>query len=80
MEEIEGAANLAAVNGNSTLVIPLSGASLSCSQGAISFSAGASQFSSPVDYPCSFRFEGISCLCTLVFTRSEDGLTATVSG
>ncbi|MGD0637585.1 MAG: hypothetical protein ABSA72_06060 [Nitrososphaerales archaeon] len=74
MDEIAGAAGLAALNGNATLVMPLSNVSLSCSQGVLSITAGGSSLSSPVGYPCNFRLDGVSCLCTLVFTRSQDGL------
>ena len=80
MDEIAGAAGLAALNGNATVVLPLSGATVACSQGVLSLSGGGSSLSSPVGYPCNFRLEGVSCLCTLVFTRSQDGLMLRVSG
>ncbi len=71
LEEIEGAAGLAALKGNTTLVLPLSDASLECSQGLLSISSGGSSYSSPVDYPCSFSYEGVSCLCSLIFSESQ---------
>jgi len=80
MDEMAGAAGLAALNGNATVVVPLSDATIACSQGTLSLSAGGSNLSSPIGYPCSFRLDGVSCLCTLVFTRSQDGLLLKVGG
>ncbi len=80
MDEVAGAAGLAALDGNATIVLPLSDASLSCSQGVLSLSSGSSNLSSSVGYPCSFHLDGVSCLCTLFFTRSQDGLQLKVVG
>lgn len=74
MDEVAGAASLAALDGNSTVILPLSGASISCSQGVLRFSSGGSNLSASVGYPCSFKLDGISCLCTLAFSRAPDGL------
>ncbi len=74
MDEIAGAASLAALNGNATVILPLSGASISCSQGILRFSSGGSNLSTAVGYPCSFNLDGVSCLCTLAFSRGPDGL------
>ena len=71
MEEVDGAAGLAALKGNATLVLPLSQASLECSQGVLTLESGSSDLTTPVEYPCSFSYTGVSCLCTLVFTESE---------
>lgn len=78
LEEITGAAGLAALKGNATLVLPLSNASASCSQGTMSLSSGGSTYSSPVGYGCSFQFKGVSCLCTMVFSRSPAGVVLRV--
>lgn len=71
LEEIQGAADLAAIRGNATLIMPLSNVSLDCSQGDLTLSSGGSSYSAPYSYPCSFSLGGVSCLCTLVFTRSQ---------
>jgi hypothetical protein len=80
MDEVAGAAGLAALNGNATIILPLSDATIACSQGVLSLTAGGSSFSSSVGYPCNFRLDGVSCLCTLLFTRSQDGLQLRVGG
>ncbi|MGA2666158.1 MAG: hypothetical protein ABSF83_14555, partial [Nitrososphaerales archaeon] len=80
MEEISGAASLAALRGNATVVVTLSDASLSCSEGVIAFSSGSSTLTSQTGDPCDFRFTGVSCLCTLVFSQTEDGLSLKVEG
>jgi hypothetical protein len=73
-EEILGAASLGALRGNSTLVMTLSGASLSCSQGELHVSTSGSSYSSQVNFPCGFNYSAVSCLCTLVFTRVQGTL------
>ena len=78
LDEIAGAASLAALRGNTTLVIPLAGTSVECSQGIVSISSGSSSFSSPIGYPCDFRLDGMNCLCTLSFTRSGNGVDVKV--
>jgi hypothetical protein len=80
MDEIAGAANLAALKGNASVVLPLSDASLACSQGVIHFSSGTASYSSQTGYPCDFQLTGVSCLCTLVFTQSQDGVELKVAG
>ena len=73
MEEITGAAELAALKGNTTLILPLSDASIACSEGVMTFSSGGQSFSSPIGSPCSFQFRSVSCLCKLVFfTQYQD--------
>ena len=71
MDEITNAARLAALQGNSTLVLALSDASASCQQGVVSYTGGGSTLSTAVGFPCSFQFQGVSGLCTLDFSRSE---------
>lgn len=71
-DELSGAASSAAVVGSSTVVIPLSDATIGCSQGVITFSSGGLNYSSQVGYPCSFAYYGVSCLCKLVFSRNAD--------
>ena len=80
MEQISGAASLAELRGNSTVVVTLSHATLSCSQGVISLSSGSSTLTSQTGDPCDFSFDGVSCLCTLVFSQTEGGLTLRVEG
>jgi hypothetical protein len=74
MDEITGAASLAALKGNTTLILPLSNASISCSQSMVTFSSGGSTYSSSISFPCNFQIDGVSCLCKLLFVRSNDGV------
>jgi hypothetical protein len=73
-QEISGAAGSAAVDGTSTITIPLSNASISCSQGVMSFHDGGLSYSSTLGYPCNFDYGGVSCLCKLVFTQDSQVL------
>jgi hypothetical protein len=80
VEEISGAASLAALRGNATVVLTLSDASLACSQGVLAVSSGGSSYSSSIGDPCSFQFSGVTCLCSLSFTQTGDGLSLRVTG
>ena len=80
LDEISGAAGLAELKGNSSVVLPLSNASISCSGGVVSLSSGGSDYSTNVGYPCHFGFTGLTCLCTLTFTRGEGELQLKVVG
>ena len=71
-DELTGAASSAAIEGSATVVIPLSNASIGCSQGTMVFSSGGLSYRSPLEYPCSFAYSGLSCLCRLVFSRNSD--------
>ena len=73
-QEVTGAVGSAAVDGSSTISIPLSNASISCSQGVISFHEGGESYSSTLGYPCEFAYGGVSCLCKLVFTEESQVL------
>jgi hypothetical protein len=73
MEEITGAADLAALKGNTTLILPLSDASIACSQGVMTFSSGGQSLSSTIGSPCSFQLSNVSCLCKLVFFVQDGG-------
>jgi hypothetical protein len=79
-DEISGAASLAALRGNATIVVPLSDASLACSQGVLAVSSGGSSYTTALGYPCNFRFSGVTCLCTLNFVQSDEGLGLRVTG
>ncbi len=73
-DELTGAATSAYVEGNSTVVVPLSDASVGCSQGIMTFSSGGLNYTSHVGFACSFAYSGVSCLCKLVFSRNSDVL------
>jgi hypothetical protein len=73
-DELSGAATSAAVAGSATVVMPLSDASIGCSQGVIAFSAGGLNYTSRLGYPCNFSFSGVTCLCQLVFSRDSDAV------
>jgi|HubBroStandDraft_2_1064218.scaffolds.fasta_scaffold577496_2 hypothetical protein len=73
MDEITGAADLAALKGNTTLILTLSDASLSCSQGVMTFSTGGENLSSSIPSQCNFQFESVTCLCKLVFFTHHQG-------
>jgi hypothetical protein len=71
-DELSGAASSAAVEGSATVVIPLSNATIGCSQGVIAFTSGGLTYTSQLGYPCSFAYSGVSCLCELVFSRDSN--------
>jgi len=74
MDQIAGAADLAALKGNATVILPLSDASIACSRGVMTFSSSGQSLSSPVGSPCGFRLTSVSCLCKLVFTQDRGEL------
>ena len=73
-DELTGAATSADLEGTSTVVMPLSDASIGCSQGIMTFSSGALNYTSQVGFACSFAYSGVTCLCKLVFSRNSDVL------
>ena len=73
-DELTGAANSAAVEGSAMVQMPLSNASIDCSQGIMAFSSGGLSYTSHIGYPCSFAYAGVSCLCKLIFTQNSDVL------
>lgn len=78
LDQIVGAAGLAATNGTAVLVLPLNDAALSCSNGTISLSTGGANYSSGIGASCGFSVSGLNGLCTLVFTRDPGGLVLEV--
>jgi hypothetical protein len=72
LDQIAGAAGLAAENGTATLVLPLSNATVTCSNETIQLSTGG------VSYSSGFSVTGLNGLCKLVFTRSADGVVLEV--
>src|SRR2546428_6432135 len=68
-DQIAGGARIAIAEGRTTtLVLPLSGASIACADGALSVSAGRAPHSYSLGFPCSFGFDGLTGPCTLVFS------------
>jgi hypothetical protein len=66
--QVVGATNLAIIRGAAvTAVIPLENGYLSCARSQLSFGSNGESFSSEVGFDCSFRFQDLSCLCTLIF-------------
>lgn len=80
VDQVAGAVELAAANGNATLTLPLSGASLSCSQGVVELTSDGQTYSSYVSSGCAFSVSGLSCVCSLSFTWVPDGVGMEVAG
>jgi hypothetical protein len=78
LDQIAGAAGLAAENGTATLVLPLSNATVTCSNETIQLSTGGVSYSSGIGASCGFSVTGLNGLCKLVFTRSADGVVLEV--
>jgi hypothetical protein len=79
-DQIAGAARIAVLEGrNVTLVIPLSGTSVACADGALSVSEGRASRTYSVGFPCSFGFDGLNGPCTLVFSAPASSLRLRVS-
>jgi hypothetical protein len=74
LDQIAGAAALAAENGTATVVLPLTGATIQCSDGMIQLSTGGFSYSSAIGASCGFSDSGLNGLCKLVFTRSTEGV------
>lgn len=74
VSQVAGAVDLAAADGNSSLSLTLSNASLSCSQGSVDLTMGGQTYSSSVASACSFTITGLSCTCDLSFTRGPEGV------
>jgi hypothetical protein len=77
--QLSGAAGVAAIEGSSELVLPLSNASVGCSSGTISFSSGGLSYSSYIGYPCDFGYAGLSGVCKFVFSRATDEVSLQVA-
>jgi hypothetical protein len=74
VDQIAGAASLAAENGSASLVLTFTNASISCSQGVVELSTGGQAYSSDVTAgSCGFGATDLTGVCKLVFT-SSDGL------
>jgi hypothetical protein len=78
LDQIAGAAGLAAENGTATLALPLSNATISCSDGIVELSTGGGSFSAGIGASCGFSVSGLNGLCTLLFTRSSSGVALEV--
>jgi len=74
LDQIAGAAGLAAENGTATLVLPLTNATISCSNGVIELSTGGTTYASGIGASCGFTLTGLNGICKLVFTRSANGI------
>lgn len=77
--QISGAIELAAANGDATLVLPLSNATISCSGGAVDLVTGGQTYVSGVSTGCGFSVSGLTCECDLYFSRGPDGVGMEVS-
>lgn len=80
LDQMADAAGLAAENGTASLILPLDNASISCAGAVLSFSAGGQTYSSSIGSSCSFSYDGLSGVCTLIFTRSDSQIGLEVEG
>jgi hypothetical protein len=80
VEQLAGAAELAAQNGSATIILPLANATVSCSAGLLSLQTAGMGYSSSIGAACAFRATGLNGLCKLVFARTETGVTMEVQG
>jgi hypothetical protein len=80
VDQIAGAAQLAAENGTAAVVLPLSNATVSCSDGTMKLTTSGNSYSAAVGAGCSFSFTRLNGLCSLVFTRSAAGIALEVDG
>ncbi len=74
LDQIAGAAGLAAQNGTSALVLTMDNASITCSGSVVRLSTEGSNFSTSIGAACSFSASDLNGVCKLVFTRTEDGV------
>jgi hypothetical protein len=80
VDQVAGAAELAAENGTSVVVLPLSNATVACSNGVIQLTTSGTSYSAAVDASCSFSFTGLNGLCSLEFMRVDSGIALEVDG
>ncbi len=74
-DQVAGAARLAVVEDRDvTLLLPLTGSSISCAAGSLSVSIGGAPRAYDVRMPCSFDFQGLNGDCALVFSAPADSL------
>jgi hypothetical protein len=74
-DQVAGAARIAVVEDRAvTLLLPLTGSSISCAAGSLSVSIGGSSRAYDVGFPCSFDFQGLNGECTLVFSAPANSL------
>jgi hypothetical protein len=74
LDQIAGAAGLAAQNGSAALVLTMDNASITCSGGVVHLSTGGETYSSSIGASCNFGASDLDGVCKLVFTRSEAGV------
>jgi hypothetical protein len=75
LEQVAGAAELAAQNGSATIVLPLTNATVSCESGTMTLHTAGTDYSSSIGADCGFSVTGLNGLCKLVFTRTASGVT-----
>jgi hypothetical protein len=78
VQQVAQAVSLAAQNGTSSLIVQLSDATLSCSNGSVELTTGGATYTSPVSSPCSFNDSGLDGLSKLTFVREYGGINLEV--
>ena len=78
--QMAAAVGLAARNGTSSLVVPLSQASVACSGDTLALSSGGETYTSPVSAPCAFSEDGLDGMCTLDFSLGNGTVSMEVQG
>lgn len=74
-DQVAGAARIAVVEGrNVTLLLPLRGSSIACAGGSLSVSIDGAPRAYDVGFPCDFDLQGLSGVCTLVFSAPASSL------
>lgn len=74
LDQIAGAAGLAAQNGSAALVLTMDNASIVCSGGTVRLTTEGSTYSASIGASCSFTASDLNGVCKLVFTRTDDGV------
>jgi len=75
VEQLAGSAALAAAEGNSSVVLPMADATVSCAHGVVYLSQGNREYSSSsIGAACSFKLSDLDGMCRMVFTRGQRGV------
>jgi hypothetical protein len=74
LDQIAGAAGLAAQNGSAGLVLTMNNASVACSGDVVQLSTGGATFTTSIGASCDFSASNLNGVCKLVFTRTEAGV------
>lgn len=79
VDQIAGAAVAASQDGNASVVLTLTNATVSCSDGSVDLSTGGNTYYSSIGAACDFAASNLDGLYVFSFTRSPSGVALEVT-